>query len=294
MATKHKTFKRNIGGRRISAAMTVIVVIAAFFICNHFGVSFPSWLNAPRDASVHFIDVGQGDAALILTEKSAVVIDAGPASSADKLTEYISAYTSKIDCLVISHPHEDHMGGAAKLLERLPVDKIIMNSDASDSGFFSKTLDVIAEKGIDLYKAGPGDTYGIEDITLELFAPLKDYGDKNNNSVVLKASIPEFSVIFTGDAEAEAEKDILEIYGSSLDADVLKVGHHGSSTSTSEVFLSFVSPEIAVISCAAGNSYGHPHSETLSKLAMVGANVYRTDKDGTAVVYYDVGALKVR
>lgn len=272
----------------------MLLLSALLFILKQTGVKLPSWISTTRDASVHFIDVGQGDAALILTENSAVVVDTGPASSADTLVEYIKSYTSKIDCLVISHPHEDHMGGTSKLVQSIPVEMIIMNGDASDSSFFGRALDVTAEKDIDLYKANPGDTYDVGDISLELFAPLRDYGDKNNNSIVMKAEMADISILFTGDAETEAEADIISKFGDSIDADILKTGHHGSSSSSSEAFLKAVSPDAAVISCATGNSYGHPHSETLAKLNLMGIKTYRTDEDGTVVLYYENGEIKAK
>ncbi|MBQ1503079.1 MAG: MBL fold metallo-hydrolase, partial [Clostridia bacterium] len=206
----------------------------------------------------------------------------------------IFALAGKLDCVVITHPHEDHMGALSEVLETVPTDRVVMNADASDGTYFTRALDIIEEKEIPVTEAKAGDVIEIGDITLEIIAPISySEEDKNSNSVVLRASAEGVSVLITGDATVDEETQVLEKRGD-LKADILKVGHHGSSTSTSEEFLRAVSPSIAVISCGEGNAYGHPHYSTLTRLHEEGAEVWRTDKNGTVTVYVEDGKLKVR
>lgn len=247
------------------------------------------------DLELHFIDVGQGDAAMLITDEATVVIDCGPTSSADVLCEYIKERCDKIDCLVISHPHEDHMGGASVLIEEFEIGEIIMEGyDEFENDapvFYERAYDAMVEHELYPVLAVPGEVHTYGDITLEILAPLEDNGDRNNNSIVLRAEVDGVSAIFTGDAETKAEEELLETFYESLDADVLKIGHHGSSTSTSEAFLTAVSPDVAVISCGDGNSYGHPHGETLQLLRKYSIDYYRTDENGSVVLVCRDGEL---
>lgn len=280
-------------GRNAAALLLTIAVIAVASLTHYCRDA----RRSDADVSFHFIDVGQGDAALILTDEAAVVIDTGTVSSGDSLVSYIEKYTDKVDCLVISHPHEDHMGGAAELITSVEVDEVIMSAYSSDAAFFSRALDAMEERDVKVTEAALGETYTFGDIELTVLSPKRDYDDKNNNSVVMRAEVDGVSALFTGDAESSAEEDILDGYPSLLRCDILKVGHHGSTTSTTEKFLDAVSPEYAVISCGEGNSYGHPHRETLGKLESRGIEYYRTDEDsvnGAVVISVDGGKFSVR
>lgn len=251
-------------------------------------------ISPDADAEFHFIDVGQGDASMIITDESVIVIDCGPTSSADILSEYIGKYTDKIDCLIFSHAHEDHMGGASRIIDDFIVDEIIMTGYASDSAFFSRALDSMVKKDVKVTEAEAGAEYTVGNVKLEIFSPVQDYGDMNNNSIVMRASVDSVSALFTGDAEDKAESDILESFGHKISSNILKTGHHGSSTSTSEKFLLDVLPDIAVISCGEGNSYGHPHKETTKKFDKYGITYYRTDIDGSIVISCENGELKYK
>lgn len=278
--------------RRARAVLTLLAVLA---VAAYTYFSGGSKIDPDASFELHFIDVGQGDASMLVSDEATVVIDCGPVSSSDVLCEYIAAYTDRIDCLVISHPHEDHMGGAAALIERFEIGEIIMEGyDEFDSDapvFYERAYDAMTERELYPVLAAPGDVHTYGDITLEILAPCRDYGDRNNNSIVLRASCDGASAVFTGDAESTAESDIVERYGTSLDADVLKVGHHGSSTSTSEKFYRAVSPDIAVISCGRDNSYGHPHAETLRRFRESSQEYYRTDEEGSVVLVCRDGEL---
>ncbi|MBR3416561.1 MAG: MBL fold metallo-hydrolase [Clostridia bacterium] len=291
-----KTERR--GRKRAGAVLrwifvSLVAVFAIIFVLNYLGVRFP-WSPKREGLSVTFIDVGQGDAALIMTEKTAIAVDVGPTESGEKTADRIFALAGKLDCVVITHPHEDHMGALSEVLETVPTDRVVMNADASDGSYFTRALDVIEEKEIPVTEAKAGDVIEIGDITLEIIAPISySEEDKNSNSVVLRASAEGVSVLITGDATVDEEAQVLEKHGD-LKADILKVGHHGSSTSTSEEFLRAVSPSIAVISCGEGNAYGHPHYSTLTRLREAGAEVWRTDKSGTVTVYVENGKIKVK
>ena len=272
--------------------ISLIAVLVVLFLLNYLGVRFP-WSPKRDSFSVTFIDVGQGDAALIMTEKAAIAVDVGPTEAAEATADRIFALAGKLDCIVVTHPHEDHMGALSEVLGVVPTGRIIMNADASDASYFTRALDVIEEKDIPVTEGKAGDVIKFGDITLEIFAPIEYTDDKTSNSIVLRASADGTSVLITGDATNDEEASILEEYND-LKADILKVGHHGSSMSTCDMFLKAISPSIAVISCGEGNSYGHPHNSTLMRLRGVGAEVWRTDKNGTVTVYVEDGELKVR
>lgn len=241
------------------------------------------------NVQIHFIDVGQGDSALICSDEASILIDAGPGSGADALVSFVKSRTDDIDYMILTHPHEDHIGGADDILNALPVKKVIMPDASSESKTFARLLDALESSGAEVTRAKSGDVYEADGIRLTLLAPNSDtYKDTNNYSVVTKMEYGSFSVMFTGDAEALSEDEILYAYSaSSLKSTLLKAGHHGSSTSTSENFLGAVSPEGVIISCGRDNDYGHPHSETLKKLAAIGADIYRTDESGTVSVTTD-------
>ncbi len=287
-------------GRRITSApvilrrvfIVLVVLLSLVLLLRYLGVPFP-WTPQRGEFSVTFFDVGQGDAALIVTKDAAVVVDVGPAAAAQKAADGIARLTDKIDCLIVTHPHEDHMGALSEVLRTVPTDLVIMNSDASDASFFERALDVIEQKDIPVREAEDGALYKFGDLTVELFCPVTGAEDKNENSVVVRASVPGASALVTGDATTDTEAAILS-RGADVAADILKVGHHGSSTSSSEEFLDAVNPRIAVISCGAGNSYGHPHDVTLGRLSAIGADVYRTDRDGTVTVSLEDGYLRVK
>ena len=235
---------------------------------------------------VHFIDVGQADSAFIeLGNGQTMLIDAG--RSGGDVVDYIrNLQYETIDYVVASHPHDDHIGGMATVLNSFNIGKMYMPKQAHTISAFTNMLDVIENKNIDLYTAKAGvniTTTGA--IKIDIIAPFADsYSNINNCSAMVKLTYGKTVMIFTGDSEKEIES---QLDFSNIDADVLKVGHHGSKSSSSTGFINAVSPDIAVISVGEGNSYGHPNSETIALLNQVGADVYRTDEQGTIVVTAD-------
>ena len=237
---------------------------------------------------VHFIDVGQADSAFIeLGNGQTMLIDAGRDSSGTAIISYINELQyDTIDYVVASHPHDDHIGGMASVLNNFKIGKMYMPKQAHTITAFTNMLDVIENKNIELYTAKAGTSIlssGIIDI--DILAPFSDSDSNLNNvSAVVRITYGKTVMLFTGDAEKVIENQLLN---SGIDADVLKVGHHGAGSASSSSFIKEVSPDIAVISVGEGNSYGHPHADTLAILNEVGAKIYRTDEQGTIVVTAD-------
>ncbi len=239
--------------------------------------------------SYHFIDVGQGDSTMILGEDVSIVVDTGPSDHRYTTVEYIKQFTDKIDVLILTHPHEDHIGAAADIINKIGVDTVIMPDATSDTVCFEKLLDAIEDNNCQLIEGKAGESFEISGVTIDIFAPNSSgYKDLNNSSIVARILTGKIATLVTGDAESSSEREILDNFPSyMLDSDILKAGHHGSSTSTSTDFLEAVSPKYAVISCGEGNSYGHPHYETLQLFKKYNIECYRTDTMGTVVFYSD-------
>lgn len=236
---------------------------------------------------VDFLNVGQADCALLSTNGHYMVIDGGNNGDADRILSYLEEQgVEKLDAVVGTHPHEDHIGSLDAIINHFDVDAVYMPKIMHTSKTFEDVLDAVANKGLKIKSPSPGDTIDFNGLEIEVLGPQREYKDFNNNSIVLKVNAGETAFLFTGDAEETAEKDILQA-GGNLQADVLKVGHHGSSTSSSQAFLQAVKPKYAVISVGVGNSYHHPEEEALQRLQSIGAEIYRTDLQGNIVCTTD-------
>ena len=240
----------------------------------------------PVRARVHFIDVGQADCILITSNDEAMLIDAGNNDDDTIIINYLqSCGITKLKYAVGTHPHEDHIGALDDVIKNLEVDNVLMPKIAANTATFEDVLDAISQKGLQITAPQAGDTYSVGDAMLtSVGSYLGD--DLNNASIMLRMTCGEVSFLFTADAEAEAEEAALAT-GLVLKSDVLKVGHHGSRTSSSPAFLSAVAPDHAVITCGKDNDYGHPHAETMDSLSSLGCAVYRTDEMGTVVASTD-------
>lgn len=272
-------------------------LLLSFFILILFitsGCEIPAFLSElPSEQTdgltVSFIDVGQGDAALIECDGEAMLIDSGLYSEKNKVINYISK--QKIQTLkysVATHPHSDHIGAMSSVIYSFDVDFLVYPLCENDSAIMNDVLDACDEKGVSYITPEPGDTFSLGSATFTVLSPAaySDYNNLNNNSIVLKLEYGNASFLFMGDAETEVEKELLNS-GFSLNADVIKCGHHGSSTSSDAQFISTVNPSAAIISCGKNNDYGHPHRETLSTLNNRGIEVLRTDKLSTIVAATD-------
>ena len=236
---------------------------------------------------VDFLNVGQADCALLSTNGHYMVIDGGNNGDADTILSYLEGQgVEKLDAVVGTHPHEDHIGSLDAIINHFDVDAVYMPKIMHTSKTFEDVLDAVANKGLKIKSPSPGDTIDFNGLEIEVLGQQREYKDFNNNSIVLKVNAGETAFLFTGDAEETAEKDILQA-DYDLQADVLKVGHHGSSTSSSQAFLQAVKPKYAVISVGVGNSYHHPEEEALQRLQSIGAEIYRTDLQGNIVCTTD-------
>lgn len=242
---------------------------------------------------VHYIDVGQGDSELIQTpDNKTMLIDTGTNASATSLINYLkSRDVRRIDYLVLTHPHEDHIGGADAVIKGFNVINIYMPKVTAATKTFEDVVDAIRAKGLKASQPAPGTSFALGTANCKILGPIdSDPDNLNTYSIVLKLTYGKNSFLFTGDAQASNEEDMIDA-GYDLTANVLKVGHHGSNTSTSQDFLKAVNPKYAVISCAIGNDYGHPHQETMDKLAAKSIPVYRTDECGTIVATSDSNSI---
>lgn len=306
-----KNGKRD-GSRRAGVSViSLVFALAVLIISAHQAGWFQNWPEAGgaspafspnEDQSpllVYFLDVGQGDSQLIRipgeTGYFNLLLDTGEYKYADGLAQTLRELgVETIDALVCSHPHTDHMGCMARMVQWFEVGSVYMpllpKEQTPTSSAYEALLDRVEEKNLvitQLYAgaqiAAPGAAQ------FQVLAPRKDqdWEEVNNYSAVIRLEYGETTFLFTGDAEQDSEEEILED-GYLAEADVLKCGHHGSSSSTSQEFLEAVSPRYAVISCGEGNRYGHPHKETLETLeSQRGLTVFRTDQDGTVLFQSD-------
>lgn len=241
---------------------------------------------------VHFIDVGQGDSTLLESNGEFVLIDAGEKEYGDDVTDYIeSRNCDELKYIIATHPDSDHIGGMKTVIECVDTESFITSETDKSTATWLNVLKAVDDYDINYIDAAPGETYSFGEATFTILAPLGDaYSTYNNYSVVIKVVCGDVSFLLTGDAEKESEKEMLSS-GEDLSADVLKCGHHGSSTSTTDAFLSAVHPAFAVISCGENNEYGHPHKETVAKLKDRDIAYYRTDLLGTIIATTDGNGL---
>lgn len=246
---------------------------------------------------VHFIDVGQADATLIEYsdghEAITMLIDTGNWDSSDVVTYLQSQHIDGIDIVAVTHPHADHIGQLDKVINTFDVTEVWMNGESANSQVFASALAAIENSDTDYYEPEVGDVFDLGPLEVTVLHPTSLSGSTNNNSIALHLQYGDVSFLFTGDAETEAENEILD-GGANLKADVLQVGHHGSNTSTTDPFLSAVNPEVAIYSAGAGNQYGHPHLEVFNRLEKSGALVYGTDVHGTVIVETDGKTFNVQ
>lgn len=253
------------------------------------GVSAP--LPVPDDGEVmfHFIDVGQGDAILVTSKDGNMLIDTSEQGARDDLDGYLKAAgIEKLKYLVLTHPDADHIGNADYIINNYEIENVVMTDHVATTKTYERLLDAIEDRNVNVIIPEPGYEFSIGALKNTVLAPTEKYDDPNEMSIVIKAVYGSTSVMLTGDAEKESESDICNYWSAeALECDILKVGHHGSGTSTTAKFLNAVSPEIAVISCGEGNKYGHPHSESVERLEKAGVKIYRTDIEGSIIFRTD-------
>ncbi len=266
----------------------VIVLVAVALLIWQSAEGRKNTVTVPMDGLyVHYIDVGQGDSELVCCNGEYMLIDAGEPDAADAVLEYLDRHgIDKLDYLVCTHSHSDHCGGLDAVVESLEVETVFTSPYAGDSPSYEIFTDAVYDAGLELTVPELGESYRLGEASFSFIGPLEDYDNTNDDSLVMRLEYGDTSFLFTGDMTAKAEKDLIND-GASLRCDVLKVGHHGSSGSSCYQFLYEAQPGIGVISCEKGNSYGHPHEETLSRLNDADVTVYRTDLEGSIVIFSD-------
>lgn len=237
--------------------------------------------------TVHFIDVGQADSALLLCGGESMLIDGGNVEDSSLVVSYLSGLgVEHLDYVVCTHAHEDHVGGLSGPLNTCTAGAVWSPVTTYSSKAFGNFVQSTQAQGLEPVCPPVDASYSLGDASVTVLGPRKDYSDTNNTSLILRVDFGQTSFLFTGDMEQSAEADLIDA-GCDLQATVLKVGHHGSDTSSSYRFLREVLPKYAVISVGTGNSYGHPSDDVLSRLFDEGAAVYRTDQLGSIVAVSD-------
>ncbi len=234
---------------------------------------------------VTVLDVGNADAILLQSGDSAMLIDAGEQGDGKSVLSLLDEKSvDTLEYVIATHADSDHIGGMQTVLEGVKVENYIMSfmpeGHTPTSRTYMRVLETLDAREIPLKEAVVGDTFTLGEATVHILGPVGDFEEKNNQSVICKVVFGNNRFLFMGDAEREAEKALLES-GADLCADVLKAGHHGGNTSTSEAFLQRVQPTISVLTCGMNNAYGHPHTEVLRRLRNIGTAVYRSDVNGT-------------
>jgi len=278
--------------RKIQNIFILALVLLSFFLLTELFKNKNYSIN-PNEMKVHFIDVGQGDAILVQVNDKNLLIDSGSKSEKKKLTNYLdSIYIPQFDYVIATHPHEDHIGNMSYIINNYKIINFYSPKVQNNTLAFESMAEVLARKNIKIkvLKSNNSSINLGENTLVEVLSPnLDSYDNLNNYSAIIKISYGNNSFLFTGDAEESIEKELLS-KSFNLKSDLLKIGHHGSSTSTSESFLQKVNPKITIISVGKDNSYGHPTKATLVKIK--NTRVYRTDLDGSIVITSDGESLK--
>ena len=236
----------------------------------------------PQDNNlrVYCLDVGQGDSILITNNNKTMLIDASTNEMGSRVVKYLNDLgIKKIDYLVGTHPHEDHIGGLDNVIKNFDIGTIYMPNVVATTKTFEEVIDAISAKKLKVTSPKTGDKFTVGNAECEVMSIRNDKDDYNNCSIVIKMDFNNVSYLFTGDAEESVESSRKWPH-----IDVLKVGHHGSNTSSSKKFLEQIKPEVALISVGQGNTYGHPTQATLKRLSNIGAKIYRTDENGTILL----------
>ena len=246
---------------------------------------------AQEDLLIDFIDVGQADSILIRNQDEVMLIDAGTNEAGETVVNYLQNLgITKIDYLIGTHPHEDHIGGLDDVINHFDIGQIYMPKIETTTKTFEDVLDAIETKNLTLTSPNRGDKIELGQAEGEFMTePILDKDNLNVSSLVLRLEFGNTSYLFMGDAEEENEETI-----NWPKTDVLKVGHHGSSTSSSESFLEQVQPKYAIIMAGKDNSYGLPTQETINKLSNIGSEIYRTDEDGTIQMTSDGNTIQIK
>ncbi|MBE6049731.1 MAG: MBL fold metallo-hydrolase [Clostridium sp.] len=289
--------RRNKGNKKAQVLITILfLIIGAFGYL--FGGDFLESSNSSGNgkevngkAEIHYLDVGQGDSIYLKINDKDILIDAGPKSDSDKLIAQLKNLgIDDLEMVIATHPHEDHIGGMVSVFKEYKVKSFYMTDKAHTTKTFTNMLEAVKKQGLKHNILKSGEVIDLGDgAKFDVFSPInKDYEELNDYSPIMKLTYGNSTFMFTGDAEVLSEKEVLNKFkASDLKSDVLKVGHHGSTTSTSDEFLKAVNPKFAIISLGKDNSYGHPHKEIVNKLDSNKIKTYRTDISGQITIITD-------
>lgn len=273
--------------------ISFIITVLIFFTLA--GCSIENDIPEHSSFEVHYIDVGQADCALVICDGDAMLIDGGNVGDSRLVASYLKQQgIDNLEYVVCSHAHEDHVGGLSAALSVANAGAVYAPKTGADTKAYKDFVNKVKKQGLKIKNPKAGERISIGSAGIEFLGPINERGkETNSTSIVLKITYGNTSFLFTGDAERDEEEEILSS-GANLKSTVLKVGHHGSSGSTSYPFLRAVMPQYAVISCEKGNSYGHPHKETMSKLYDAETEIYRTDTQGHIVMSSDGENIEIQ
>lgn len=295
-------FERNMRkhkGNKKAQLLTIIIFGIIAIFSAYFGKDIVSTnIGTPTGVlEISYLDVGQGDAAYIKVNDFDILIDAGPKSDSDKLMKQLEEKNiDDFEIVIATHPHEDHIGGMTKVFEKYDVESFYMPKVTNTTKTFENMIKAVSNEGLTAKIIKEGASFDLgEGCKIEVYSPIDEsYDNLNDYSPIMKLTYGNKSFIFTGDAEKTVEKEVVEKYSKELKADVIKFGHHGSSTSSTKEFIEAISPKYGIISCGVDNSYGHPHRETLSIIDEMGIETYRTDKQGQITITSDGNNIEIK
>ena len=283
---KYKGYK----GLKIILTISAIIISISFLTQNNN-------VNSQNKMIVHYIDVGQGDSILIQVNNKNLLIDSGPSSNRKDLLDYLENLNiKKLDYIIATHPHEDHIGNMDTIIKRYNIGSFYSPKVITSSNTFESMISALVDKNLKINVLKKG-VKGIDlgkNVEIQVFSPLENISSDNLNdySPIIKITFVNNSFLFTGDTEVSTESMVIS-ENNNLNCDILKVGHHGSSTSTSSSFLALVNPSVAIIPVGKNNSYGHPTPEVLSLLDSYNIRTFRTDINGTIIAISDGNTINI-
>ena len=276
---------------RLAALALAAVLVLGLTACDSLpdsgGHTVKPSTGSSQPFEMHFIDVGQALSVLVECDGQFMLYDGGNVDDGSLVVSYLQKQgVEQLQYVFCSHAHEDHVGGLAAVMAKFPAGHAYSPVTEGSTKCFNDFVKYTQQQGLQLEVPSVGTVWPLGSATVTMLGPVTQYSETNNTSLVLRIDYGDTSFLLTGDMENTAETDLVNS-GANLKADVLQVGHHGSSTSTGYLFLNAVLPEMGVISCGTGNKYGHPHEETLSILRDAKVDVYRTDLQGTITIGSD-------